>query len=109
MDPRAVLGRLQDRKGSSSKAYRSTRVWPVICDFPEPVRVVTIESHLRRLTPQEAYDWGLWDGCRDPSSIARHCARAWGREAGDFVAHDHLLVRHSDGTFIYLNAQADGQ
>jgi hypothetical protein len=103
------LGGFKDGKGSPAKAYRATHVCPVICDFPEPVRAITVKSYLRRLTPQEAYDWAVWDGCRNPGSIAQRCARAWGKHADGFVAHNHIVMKHPDGTFTYVDPQSGEQ
>ncbi|MBE8519453.1 hypothetical protein ILP97_18405 [Amycolatopsis sp. H6(2020)] len=65
--------------GWPSKSYRPSWVWPVICDYPQPISELEIEEEwLRKLDPRRAHLLSLDLGYRNAGRYLKECKRLGG-------------------------------
>jgi hypothetical protein len=68
------LGDFRCGKGRPSKGYRPGRVWPVICDYPEPIRKLEIEPEwLAKPDPRAVHSAALMLGYHNHRRYLKAC------------------------------------
>ncbi|MFJ9781937.1 hypothetical protein ACIRSS_20295 [Amycolatopsis sp. NPDC101161] len=67
------------QNGWPSKSCPPAEIWPVICDYPEPVRKIEIEPEwLRKLDPRNAHAMSLQLGYHNAGRYLKDCQQLGG-------------------------------